>query len=193
MALFMEPYSPKLFDEEKALAKHEKKINSFGEAVAPVSSSASLVRSNSVRAAKLKNFVVELKPPAFSTARFPNDSQSDMLMLAPAKFTRTAFMHAIALLKKERVQSQLSQRTVSQDSVSSRPPTVGAGDGLVSELVVYPGCNPLDLHDEFLLLNDGQKAAIRKMILAENYSLLLGLPGICWVNDYTKLCYILLC
>jgi hypothetical protein len=88
-------------------------------------------------------------------------------------------MYAIALLKKERVQSQLSQRTVSQDSVSSRPSAMVTGDGLlVSELVVYPGCNPLDLHDEFLLLNDGQKAAIRKMLLAENYSLLLGLPGI---------------
>ena len=179
MALFMEPYSPRLFDEEKALTKHEKKINNFGEPVAPVSSSALLVRSNSVRAARLKNFVVELKQPVFSTSRFPNDSQSDMLMFAPGKFTRTAFMHAIALLKKERVQSQLSQRTVSQDSVSSRPSGMATGDGLlVSELVVYPGCNPLDLHDEFLLLNDGQKAAIRKMLLAENYSLLLGLPGI---------------
>jgi hypothetical protein len=107
-------------------------------------------------------------------------------MFAPAKYTRTAFMHAIALLKKERSQSQLSQRTVSQDSLPSKAPTVG--DTLASELVVYPGCNPLELYEEFSLLNDGQKAAIRKMLLAENYSLLLGLPGILeWRKDKSDL------
>jgi hypothetical protein len=182
MALFTEPYSPKLFDEDKSMAKHEKKVNSFDKAT---ESSPALV-SSSARAEKLKNFVVDLKQPVFSTPRFPNDSQSDLLMFAPAKYTRTAFMHAIALLKKERSQSQLSQRTVSQDSLPSKAPTVG--DTLASELVVYPGCNPLELYEEFLLLNDGQKAAIRKMLLAENYSLLLGLPGILeWRKDKSDL------
>lgn len=44
-------------------------------------------------------------------------------------------------------------------------------------LTVYPGCIPFALCDEFRSLNPGQAAAVRKVLLAEDYALLLGLPG----------------
>ena len=44
-------------------------------------------------------------------------------------------------------------------------------------LTVYPGCIPSVLCQEFATLNAGQAAAVRKVLLAEDYSLLLGLPG----------------
>ena len=45
------------------------------------------------------------------------------------------------------------------------------------ELVVYPGCGPLDLYKEYSTLNQGQKDAVKKVLCAQDYTLLLGLPG----------------
>lgn len=50
----------------------------------------------------------------------------------------------------------------------------GKGKG---ELAVYPGCNPFDLYKEYSSLNPGQKEAVRKVLYAQDYALLLGLPG----------------
>ncbi|KAJ1442581.1 hypothetical protein B484DRAFT_390041 [Ochromonadaceae sp. CCMP2298] len=44
-------------------------------------------------------------------------------------------------------------------------------------LVVYAGCDPITLKVELGALNDGQAAAVRRIVLAEDYALLLGLPG----------------
>jgi AAA domain len=45
------------------------------------------------------------------------------------------------------------------------------------ELVVYPGCSPMDLYREYSYLNRGQKDAVKKVLCAQDYTLLLGLPG----------------
>ena len=45
------------------------------------------------------------------------------------------------------------------------------------ELVVYQGCYPMDLHREYSSLNQGQKEAVKKVLCAQDYTLLLGLPG----------------
>jgi AAA domain len=45
------------------------------------------------------------------------------------------------------------------------------------ELVVYPGCGPTDLYREYSALNHGQKHAVKKVLCAQDYTLLLGLPG----------------
>lgn len=50
----------------------------------------------------------------------------------------------------------------------------GKGKG---ELAVYPGCNPFDLYREYCALNPGQKDAVKKVLHAQDYALLLGLPG----------------
>ena len=50
----------------------------------------------------------------------------------------------------------------------------GKGKG---ELAVYPGCNPFDLYKEYSALNTGQKDAVKKVLHAQDYALLLGLPG----------------
>lgn len=44
-------------------------------------------------------------------------------------------------------------------------------------LIVYPGCQPLTLRKEFMSLNAGQQAAVRRILQMEDYALLLGLPG----------------
>jgi AAA domain len=50
------------------------------------------------------------------------------------------------------------------------------GEGL-SDLVIYPGCNPFELYKEFTSLNEGQRDAVKKVFCARDYVLLLGLPG----------------
>ncbi len=46
-----------------------------------------------------------------------------------------------------------------------------------SEINVYPGCHPLQLYREYLLLNPGQREALHKVLFCEDYVLLWGLPG----------------
>lgn len=160
MALFVEPHSPKLFDEENSRDSNASHRDP---------SAASLQRTKSLsRITMLKELIVALKKPEFSDSRSINDAQSDLLLFSPPKLTRSAFMHALALLKREKVKllSQASPRSQKSNELEK-----------FGELEVFPGCNPLQLHEEFLLLNDGQKAAIRQMLLANHYSLLVGLPG----------------
>lgn len=42
---------------------------------------------------------------------------------------------------------------------------------------IYPGCHPVDIQREFSLLNLGQKDAVKKVICANDYVLMLGMPG----------------
>ena len=44
-------------------------------------------------------------------------------------------------------------------------------------LTVYPGCNPIELYQEYVKLNEGQKDAVKKVLATNDYTLLLGLPG----------------
>jgi hypothetical protein len=53
----------------------------------------------------------------------------------------------------------------------------GVKKGAQGELVVYPGCSPIDLYREYSYLNRGQKDAVKKVLCAQDYTLLLGLPG----------------
>lgn len=43
---------------------------------------------------------------------------------------------------------------------------------------VYPGCDPQNLMSEFALLNDGQKSAVKAVLSARDYVLLLGVKNI---------------
>ena len=42
---------------------------------------------------------------------------------------------------------------------------------------IHPGCNPLTLREEIELLNEGQKVALKKVMCANDYVLMLGMPG----------------
>ena len=42
---------------------------------------------------------------------------------------------------------------------------------------MYPGCDPTVLQQEFLQLNRGQKDAVKRVLRAKDYALILGLPG----------------
>lgn len=53
---------------------------------------------------------------------------------------------------------------------------VSVGDGQ-DDLVIYPGCNPFDLYKELTSLNEGQREAVKRVFSAQDYVLLLGLPG----------------
>ena len=48
---------------------------------------------------------------------------------------------------------------------------------LGGKYIVYPGCNPLKLYREYCRLNPGQKRAVKKVLVSQDYTLLLGLPG----------------
>ena len=48
---------------------------------------------------------------------------------------------------------------------------------LPGSLIIYPGCNPYDLYQEFLTLNHEQKLILQKALFIKDYLLLWGLPG----------------
>eukprot|EP01033_Poteriospumella_lacustris_P019664 gene19664-14277_t len=44
-------------------------------------------------------------------------------------------------------------------------------------LIIYPGCHPYDLHQEYMHMNPDQQHAVQRILLAKDYALLRGLPG----------------
>ena len=48
---------------------------------------------------------------------------------------------------------------------------------LFGGVTVYPGCDPTVLYQEYLQLNRGQQDAVKRVLRAKDYALILGLPG----------------
>jgi GTPase SAR1 family protein len=48
---------------------------------------------------------------------------------------------------------------------------------LPGNLILYPGCSPYELYDEYCQLNNEQKVIVQKMLYINDYLLLWGLPG----------------
>ena len=120
--------------------------------------------------ARVRALIVDLKAPVFRSLSEVG-AVTDIYMLAPANVSREAYKHALKLFDNHM-----------QGFTDVNPPgsvVVGA-DGeltLTGGVVIYPGCNPFKLFSELRQLNKGQKEAIQKMLQAEDYALLLGLPG----------------
>ena len=135
-----------------------------------------------------RHLIVDLLAPSF---RPPGNLQDDMLLMKPAGMHPATFQQALRMLHQYQKQGgnslQLSKQQLTQLGI---PNTTTTGGGMVcvskgkagelnvfGGLTVYPGCHPFALREEFQKLNAGQAAAVRKILLAEDYALLLGLPG----------------
>lgn len=58
---------------------------------------------------------------------------------------------------------------------------------LFGGLTVYPGCDPTVLYQEYLQLNRGQQDAVKRVLRAKDYALILGLPGTGEANLFPSL------
>ena len=147
VAFFCAPHSP------RALADFKTKQRMDSSHPYPVNSAT----------LKLRNLIIDLQPPSFL-----KDETDNIFIFAPPKMSREDYSQGIDTLHQ-----------------LERCPGSGAGyrigaDGeifFLSGLVVYPGCNPLQLLREYSAFNEGQRNAVRKVLLAQDYALLLGLPG----------------
>jgi len=151
-----------------------------------------------------RSLIVDLSPPAF---RPPGNFSEEMLLLRPAAIAPGVFHQALKMLYQYLQQGgssptlELSKQALQQQGIqmpstyySTTNITVNANNAnsnsvvcvskgragelhIFGGLTVYPGCVPFALCDEFRTLNPGQAAAVRKVLLADDYALLLGLPG----------------
>ncbi len=112
--------------------------------------------------ARKRALVVDLVPPLFKN---PKDLADDISMFAPTNFTKEQYRIGLTAYDEYLVATS-QQKTVFDREVH-----------LLGGLTIFPGCDPYVLHREYCSLNNGQKAAFRKVLLAEDYTLILGLPG----------------
>ena len=142
--------------------------------------------------------IVDLSPPSF---RPPGNFSEEMLLLRPAAIAPGVFHQALKMLYQYLQQGgatlELSKQVLQQQGIqvpstysnngsntnNNNSSVVCVSKGRAGELhifgglTVFPGCVPFALCDEFRTLNPGQAAAVRKVLLADDYALLLGLPG----------------
>jgi hypothetical protein len=164
-------------DRNKGKGGHSTNVGQ-GPALAYQSSTAPPGPSSASAAADLswhwRRLIVDLQKPVFRPPRTlsltpppkaGSAALSDELMLfAPLDMPLATYRAALQML-------QTAMSSSADDASQSKKMLV------VGTLRVFPGCNPFDLHREFKVLNSGQREAMRKILSAQDYALLLGLPG----------------
>lgn len=178
MQLFTRPFNPKKFNELAGASAPTGRANA-GEN----SGQQEHFDQSSQLAATWRELIVGLRAPRCSLSGERLDSQqgasyrgtavvegADLIMLMrPKSIDESAFRKALQALHTFL-------------NVNPNIPTVRRGQHgefvvMDNTLVVYPGCNPLLLAKEFVALNAGQQQAVVRIMHAEDYSLMLGLPG----------------
>lgn len=137
---------------------------------------------------------MDLVPPSFRSQTLLQD---ELLMMKPIHMLQSTYQQALQMLSQYVQQGggeclkltpqNLAQLGINPSSISKANvgvfPATCVSKGRNGEihvfggLTVYPGCNPFQLKKEFGSLNPGQAAAVKKILLADDYALLLGLPG----------------
>ncbi len=164
LALFVEPHNANAFLLQR---------NATESSTAPPSSD----KAKGLR--RLRELIVDLKPPVFRSRGEESDSSAseDIFLFAPPTMSRGAFKQALSMLDNYHHNGNSNLATSDGQSVTCVSKGPGGQLCVFGGLVVYPGCSPMRLLREFQQLNDGQREAIRKILVAEDYALLLGLPG----------------
>lgn len=188
LALFVQPFRPKDFQQAKALearkAKEGTSSNTAVHAGGPES------REEAPANTRWRQLIVDLASPRF---RSPGNLQDELLLMRPLNMMVGIYQQALKMLfqylQLGGQSLEMSRQQLGHLGVSAAAIPVGNGavtcvsKGPAGELhvfgglTVYPGCNPFALAEEFKTLNAGQAAAVRKILLAQDYALLLGLPG----------------
>jgi len=157
-SLFVKPYRPKEYEQYKL---RNKDANS-GSQVDP-----SLQQDDQIH--RLRQLIIDMKAPIF----WPQSRlQKDEMMFIPSTFSCEQYQQNRPLLA-----------SLIQDDIDISALTGFAEKGPLGEIIflggftLYPGCNPIQLFEEFCALNAGQRECVRNVLLAQDYVLLLGLPG----------------
>jgi hypothetical protein len=199
LALFLEPHNPTMYKahveetknnrDSQHLNRNKSKVghSSNGRhgsntlayqssAPPPVSSPTPVAMDPSWHWRRL---IVDLQKPVFRPPRAvppPSPSEADfvalsddLILFAPLDMPLVAYRAALRMLQ--------TAMGCAADASQSRIHDKERKMLVVGTLCVYPGCNPFDLLREFNLLNSGQREAVRKILSAQDYALLLGLPG----------------
>ena len=99
----------------------------------------------------LRLMIIDFRAPFFVSVY-----ENGMEMFCPRSVTLAFFQSAAPGMEVHRNSSQIQN---------------------IGGLLIYPGCNPLVLYEEFLRLNSDQKNAVKRLLSAEHYVLILGAPG----------------
>ena len=154
LAFFTSPHNINVFKESK---NSQKKVASSDV----MDTDNDFLLENQIRK---RGLIVDLLPPIFKN---PKDLADDVTMFAPANFTMDQYRIALSAYDQYLVSISQGTSSLSLDNEVH----------LLGGLTIFPGCDPYVLHREYCALNGGQKAAFRKVLIAEDYTLILGLPG----------------
>ena len=133
---------------------------------------------------RLRGFVVDLLTPQFRPA---SSLGTGISMFCPVGYPLHSYKTAIKALGAHSRNINNGTKTPSPTLFSANATITVSGVqiqcGPYGELhfpgglTILPGCNPLQLYHEFLLLNSDQKEAVKKVLVTSDYCLILGLPG----------------
>ena len=102
---------------------------------------------------RLRDLLVDMNPPQFDSTKV----SEDIFMFAPEAVDRGKYLSALKILR--------NQKDTSVDIT------------YIHGIAFYRGCLPFDLLQEFGALNADQRSAVAKILTAQDYLLLLGMPG----------------
>jgi hypothetical protein len=142
---------------------------------------------------KLRTLVVDLIAPSFEQCN-QLTREEDILMFVPSGYTIGSFQKVIHLLNTYSAALSIAADTAKKQSkeqyVKVAPTDLISGEPaavirvgrqceyyLPMGLIIYPGCNPVNLLKEFNGCNHDQQLAVRKTLLAQDYALIHGFPG----------------
>lgn len=202
--LFVEPYLPSLYfqSQRKQLQSvASEKLSDPSSASGPGVSVeedtdqqflAHQVYQNQLIRQQLRAFIVDFQAPEFHE---PPKKDKQFMLFCPPAMSPAIFVQAMSTIRKHKLMfQQYDLRGTNAGNKSSPAPAqplqqataqpVHAHRGPYGEfivqpgpLIIYPGCHPFELHQEYMSMNADQQQAVQRILLARDYALLRGLPG----------------
>ena len=159
MSLFVKPHRPKEFEQFKI--KNRGNEAKSGSQLEP--------SQEDNRIHRLRQLIIDLKAPIFwPSNRLPLDE----MMFIPPMLSNEQYQQYRQVLEA----CCRGDTDITHFSGFAQKGPLGE-ISFLGGLTLYPGCNPIELYQEFCHLNAGQRECVRNVLLAQDYVLLLGLPG----------------
>jgi hypothetical protein len=157
---------------------------------------------NSISRQKVLELIVDYRIPSMSShplhydINLPFEQKDEIFSLfMPSFLTIESYRQSLQCYKMAKLKREQQLKKQPQQVVSSVLPIITGDysvtlpnnmtvifkeDGrifLPGNLILYPGCSPYELYDEYCQLNNEQKVIVQKMLYINDYLLLWGLPG----------------
>jgi hypothetical protein len=123
--------------------------------------------NNSSSCPRLRDLVIDLAPPVFHSLAVNGvqgdgeEEKGEEMSLTPL-----CFSPLVPSAQHSQLRQELSRFQNIQNSCFT-----------ISQFEFYSGCLPKELSQEYSLMNSGQQQAVRRALSAQDYVLLLGMPG----------------